>query len=308
MSAIARRVDVTLARTLPCDLGYGRRDRVASALDTPCEHTMWTAARLVVDRAASSAARRANGRAPLVLLLLVLVGCEARPILLWHNVGEPVDPPRWVTRESFEAQLDLILGEGFTPMTATELDAIELDGQPGPPHPIVLTFDDGYANFYRHAYPALRARGLPATMFLIAARVGEDEASRVRDERGDFLIWPEVRAMQADGIDFQSHSVSHRNLKHLSDDEVRAELQESRRQLEAGLGRPVTVLAYPFGGNSPHTQALVEDAGYRSAHSVMAGMGGDFARLRTSVGQRTSLDDLRAALRGSWFGETSDLR
>ena len=201
-----------------------------------------------------------------------------------------------------------ILAEGFTPIAATELDAIELDGQPGPPRPIVLTFDAGYANFYRHAYPALRARGLPATMFLIAARVGEDEASRVRDERGDFLTWPEVRAMQADGIDFQSHSVSHRNLKHLSDDEVRAELQESRRQLEAGLGRPVTVLAYPFGGNSPHTQALVEDAGYRSAHSVMAGMGGDFARLRTSLGQRTSLDDLRAALRGSWFGETSDLR
>jgi peptidoglycan/xylan/chitin deacetylase (PgdA/CDA1 family) len=236
------------------------------------------------------------------------VGCEARPILLWHSVGERVDPPRFVTREAFAAQLELVLAEGFTPVDAPTLDAIEDGRVPGPPRPIVLTFDDGYENFYLHAYPELRARGLAATMFLISDRVADTAEGRFVDARARYLVWPEVREMAAAGIDFQSHSVTHRNLKHLSDEELTRELVDSRAALERGLGRPVTVLAYPFGGNSPHTQDVVAAAGYVSAHSVLAGLGGQYARLRTSIGGWTTTDGLRAALRGSWFAEASELR
>lgn len=241
-------------------------------------------------------------------LAALAVGCEARPILLWHSVGERVDHPRWVSREAFAAQLDLVLDEGFTPVDAPTLDAIEDGRVPGPPQPIVLTFDDGYENFYLHAFPELRARGLPATMFLISDRVADAAEARFADDRARYLVWPEIREMAEAGVDFQSHSATHRNLKHLPDDELRRELVDSRAALERGLGRPVTVLAYPFGGNSPHTQDVVAAAGYASAHSVLAGLGGRFGRLRTSVGGWTTTEGLRAALRGSWFAEASELR
>lgn len=247
-------------------------------------------------------------RGLLLALALASAGCESVPILLWHNVGEPVDPPRWVTDANFGAQLDWILLEGYTPITARELDRIEQGEAPRPVRPIVLTFDDGYENFYTHTFPALDSRGMRATLFLISSRVGEDSAHRFQDERSSYVIWPEVKQMQAAGVDVESHSVTHRNMKELNDQEARAELVDSRRDLEAHLGEPVTVFAYPGGGNAPHTHDLVAAAGYRSAHSVLAGLDGQYARLRASVHQDTSLSDLRRMVGGTWWGESAGVR
>lgn len=239
---------------------------------------------------------------------LGLSACEARPILLYHSVGEPVDPPRWVRSDAFGEQLDWLVAEGYTPITASELDRIELDGAPGPARPIVLTFDDGYQNFYQHAFPALAARGLRATVFLISSRVGADAERRYRDERAAYVVRSEVREMEAQGIEFQSHSVSHRNLKTLSDAEALSELTASREELQRFVHRPITVFAYPFGGNEPHTHELVQAAGYRSAHSVSAGLDGAYARLRGSVHLDTSVADLARLVGGTWWGEASGAR
>lgn len=255
-------------------------------------------------RPASSMALHGLG----LLGLLGLLGCESRPILLYHSVGEAVDAPRWVRDEAFAAQLDWLVEEGYTPITASELDRIELDGAPGPARPILLTFDDGYQNFYEHAFPALAARGLRATMFLISGRVGADPGTRFRDERAAYLVQSEVREMEAAGIEFQSHSVSHRNLKTLSDPEALAELTASREALLGFLHHPVTVFAYPFGGNEPHTHELVRAAGYRSAHSVSAGLDGAYARLRGSVHLETSVADFARLVGGTWWGEASGAR
>lgn len=240
--------------------------------------------------------------------LLSLAGCEGRPILLYHSVGEPVDPPRWVKSDAFAQQLDWLVSEGYTPITAAELDRIELDGAPAPARPILLTFDDGYQNFYEHAFPALAARGLRATVFLISGRVGADPAHRYRDERAAYVVQSEVREMEAAGIEFQSHSVSHRNLKTLSDAEALSELTASKEELLRFLHHPVTVFAYPFGGNEPHTHELVRAAGYRSAHSVSAGLDGPYARLRGSVHLETSAQDLARLVGGTWWGEASGAR
>jgi len=240
----------------------------------------------------------------LATLALACAACEpAIPILLWHHVGAPIDPPRFVAQDVFEQQIDRLLAEGYTPITASELDAIEAGNRASPPRPVALTFDDGYVDFQEHAWPVLEARGMSATLFVIAARTAT--ATRFIDAQGPYLLWPELRAMRSEGLEIQSHTVTHRNLKALEEEDVLRELRDSRAQIEAGTGARVTVVAYPFGGNSPHTQALTAEAGYTSAHSVIAGLDERFARLRISVHASTTPDDIARALEGSWWASSS---
>src|SRR5687767_15016886 len=104
-------------------------------------------------------------RAALGIFALALLGCESTPILLYHGIGEPYPEDKWVTVEAFRAQMELLAGEGYTAITASELDAIERGDAPSPSKPIVLTFDDGFLNFERNAVPVLRELGFRATLF-----------------------------------------------------------------------------------------------------------------------------------------------
>lgn len=234
-------------------------------------------------------------------------GCESTPVLLYHSVGEVHDPPRWVSSQAFRAQMQHLLDEGYTVLTAAEYEAIADGKAPRPRKPVVLTFDDGYANFYRSAFPVLQELGLRGTMFLISSRVRRDEGDRSRSPV-DFLIWPEVQEMAAYGIDFESHSVTHPHLRGLPAARVREEVVQSRAELEAELGRPVTIFAYPNGSEDGSARHLVEAAGYSAAYSVSSGMNGRFDRQRISVHADMTLGQFADALGGTWWGEASGTR
>jgi len=78
-----------------------------------------------------------------------------------------------------------------------------------------------------------------------------------------YLNWNQVSAMQKAGVDFQSHSISHRILPKLDPETIDDELANSRRLLEPRLGSSVDAIAYPNGDSSPLVQSLAEKNGYQ---------------------------------------------
>ncbi len=234
--------------------------------------------------------------------------CESTPILLYHSVGEPIDPPRWVAKEALRAQLVGLLDEGFEPITASELDAIEDGVIPGPRQPLLVTFDDGYRNFYDQAFPVLRELGVRSTLFLISSRVEESAEQRSDAPAPQYVTWQEVEEMRGQGVEMQSHTRTHRRLRALSDDEIRAELWDSKRELEARLGAEVSVIAYPFGSASSRVERIAEEVGYQSGHGVEAGLGGRMARQRVSVHGEHETEDVSRSLDASWWGRASGVR
>jgi peptidoglycan/xylan/chitin deacetylase (PgdA/CDA1 family) len=145
-----------------------------------------------------------------------------------------------------------------------------MDGR-GRLHPgaIALTFDDGYGSVYRHAFPILRQHGLPATVFLVA---GTFEGAQVELPEGKpTMTGDQVLEMQDAGVRFESHGRSHLVLTALSDDECMADLRSSRESLEALLGRPVTMLAYPGGFHDARIRRIAGQAGYSHAFGTSRG-------------------------------------
>lgn len=236
-----------------------------------------------------------------------LTGCESTPILLYHSVGEEYPDDRWVSQHQLREQLELLLEQGYTVLTASELDAIELRGAPRPPQPIVLTFDDGYENFLLHALPVLEELNVGATLFVPTDRIGASAEERV-SLGARYLVWPELLGLEAEGVDIQSHSSSHPRMRDLADAEALEELAGSKRILERELGHEVTVFAYPFGSVSPRLEDLAEEAGYESAHSVGAGLNGRYARQRISIHAGVDLETFQRMIRGTWWGESSGAR
>ena len=196
------------------------------------------------------------------------------PILTYHRVGEPKgDHVPTVTPEAFEAQLHFLARHRYAVWDLPDLIAPLEKGEPIGRRSTAITFDDGYEETYRLAAPLLRRYGFRATVFVTPNDVG----------RPGFMTWDQVRSSAQDGLTIGSHTLHHTYLPLAARAQIQEELHESRRRLEAEIGRPVALLSYPVGGYTEEVQAIARQSGYRAAFTTNRGvkrLGYDFFALR----------------------------
>lgn len=176
-----------------------------------------------------------------------------------------------------------------------------------PERAVALTFDDGYASVVETAWPMLKERGLPATLFVVTGSLvgpmrfwwdeAETDPDRIRLATPD-----ELREAAGQGLDLGSHSVTHPWLPGLEPALLDQELRESRDRLEDLLGRPVRSLAYPTGGWSDRVREAASRAGYTTGVTVDRGL--NTARTHPLELRRSfvpaSVADLRLILDGAY--------
>jgi peptidoglycan/xylan/chitin deacetylase (PgdA/CDA1 family) len=190
------------------------------------------------------------------------------PILTYHRIGpEPRGPAitdaLTVPTADFAAQMHWLRYAGFTAVTQLQLlNALEYRA-PLPRRPIVITFDDGYRDVLWNAAPILHRLRMPATAYVITARISGADPS--------FLTWRELRQLERYGVAIGSHTEHHVELTHVPPDLAFAELVGSRQVLERRLGRPVRWLSYPAGAVDPQVVRLARRAGYELAVTTRAG-------------------------------------
>lgn len=190
------------------------------------------------------------------------------PILTYHYIGNnpnPLDKIRdnlSVSPNEFEVQMKYIAENGFN---TTSLDTMyaSLEGKATlPAKSIILTFDDGYIDFYVNAFPILRRFNLHATAFIPTALINQ----------GYYMSWDQIKEIDATGlISFQAHTVYHPDLTSLNTGQAMGEISTSKRVLEQQLGKPVNFLAYPYGVSNLTTWQLVKQAGFMGAVGTWTG-------------------------------------
>jgi peptidoglycan/xylan/chitin deacetylase (PgdA/CDA1 family) len=191
------------------------------------------------------------------------------PVLMYHYVnphgGQSADPfarDLTVSPALFESQLRYLNRAGFRSVGIADL-ASYLQGHGAmPPKPVILTFDDGYGDHFKHAFPLLKRHGFSGTFFIITGLVGH----------GGYLTWSHLREMADAGMEVGSHTVSHPDLAHLDARAQERELAESREALETELGRSARVLSYPSGAYDPQVAAAASRAGYVAAVTTKHGV------------------------------------
>jgi peptidoglycan/xylan/chitin deacetylase (PgdA/CDA1 family) len=180
--------------------------------------------------------------------------------LTFHGIGDPgrpLDPGEdavWVGRRPFVAMLDAAAGRSE----------------------VRITFDDGNASDLEHALPALRRRGLRATFFVVAGRLGAP----------GFLDASGVAALAGAGMTIGCHGMRHRPWRRLDEPALREELVDARRVLEDVVGRPVTAAACPFGAYDRRALGALRRYGYTRVYTSDRGAANadDWLQARTTVG------------------------
>jgi peptidoglycan/xylan/chitin deacetylase (PgdA/CDA1 family)/glycosyltransferase involved in cell wall biosynthesis len=213
------------------------------------------------------------------------------PVVMYHRIVE--QPPvgsrhgTWVTSERLRAQLDSLARRRFATITFADYAAYLAGEKPLPKRPIILTFDDGYADNYTLALPLLREHGMRAVVFLIGdARITTNVWDAADAEPTlPLLDQPQIREMAQQGIEFGSHTRSHARLAGLAADRLRAEVAGSKRAIEerVGGGAPVLSLCYPYGAVDAEAKAAVAEAGYAFGVASDSGplkIGGDLYEIR----------------------------
>jgi peptidoglycan/xylan/chitin deacetylase (PgdA/CDA1 family) len=198
-----------------------------------------------------------------------------------------------VTPADFAAQMDWLARNNYHTITTEDLYAY-LKGMRGlPSRPVILTFDDGYADFYTTALPILRSHDFTAVAYVVSSFVGQP----------GYMTATQVREADRSGMEIGSHSVTHPDLARMPIGAVRQQLSGSKDYLERLLGHPVMSFCYPSGRVNAMVAAEVGNAGYHDATTTRFGFWHTLAdryiwtRLRVSGGE--PIDQFAAAVKGA---------
>jgi peptidoglycan/xylan/chitin deacetylase (PgdA/CDA1 family) len=245
------------------------------------------------------------------------------PVLLYHSIAAdaPEEHRGWVTRpEVFVEHMDYLHDQGYQALTVTEYAALLSEPEfEASDKTVVITFDDGFADFVDHALPVLTRHSLCATLYVVTGCIGSTSSWLEGVGEGDrpMMGWDDLEALAPAGIEVGAHTHSHPQLDIINRSTAWDEISRSRAELEDRLGREIVSFAYPFGFHGPRVRALVERAGFRSACAVKDALSrpGDdpLAIARVIVPGDTTVASLAELLEGrgrpvAWRGERTSTR
>ena len=194
-------------------------------------------------------------------------------VLCYHRFEDRPRDSLAVNPGEFEKQMGALKEHGFTVIPMQDFLAWRRGEKSIADKSCVITIDDGYRSGYDVAWPILKKHSYPFTMFIYTNYVkGQPNAG------GQSLSWEELEEMRDAGVDIQSHTVSHTNLrmkkgKYQSayptyEEWLRHEMVDSKKMLEQRLGISVNCLAYPYGNQNEEIRKIAMDAGYEVAFTV----------------------------------------
>ena len=177
------------------------------------------------------------------------------PVLAYHSVSS-ASAKAAIDRAAFVEQMKWLACHGWTAISAQRAAR-----QPLPKRPVVLTFDDGYADFSETVTPILAQLGFTATVFIIPGFI--DERKRYLSHR--LMDWDAVCEVSKQGMEVGSHTCSHFLLLNAGR-EAANEIGASKWRIEDKLGREIDSFAYPKGLYVDGVKKLVAMAGYQRAY------------------------------------------
>ena len=223
-------------------------------------------------------------------------------LLIYHRVGGGSLDELDVTVDQFRTQADLLAEQ---PVVALDRAVAALD-EGDEDHRVVLTFDDGFRDVYDHAWPLLRERRLPFTIYLTTAYVGgvmHWEGSTARDRDAPALTWDQLREMVDSGLcTVANHTHTHARPELLDT----GELDRCSELIHQNLGRPPEHFAYTWGVPVHRLERELSQR-FRSCATGRLGRnrpGADWMQLKRVPVRRTDpLAFFRAKLRGDLLPE-----
>ncbi|VVS95423.1 polysaccharide deacetylase family protein [Desulfoluna spongiiphila] len=208
----------------------------------------------------------------------VCAGGDSAVIFMYHRFGDARFPSTNIRMDQFKEHLAYLEENGFHVAPLDEVVASLKSGDKLPEKTVALTMDDAYASVYEHAWPLLKEKGWPFTVF-----VGTEGVDKGYN---DYMTWGQMRELKKAGVQFANHTATHPHMTEKAPEEteeqwlsrLKADVLKAQERLDEELGTCPRMLAYPYGEYNTKVADLVAELGFIAfgQHSGAAGSTTDF--------------------------------
>ena len=209
---------------------------------------------------------------------------SAAIVFMYHHFGENKYPSTNIKLKQFEKQLDYLKENNYNVWPLSKVLYYTENNFSIPSKTVSITIDDAYISIYKHAYPMLKSRGFPYTVFVNTNAIGSKSIN--------YMTWNHMREMKLYGAEFANHSSTHAYLMPQTSQtkaqwqmKIKNEIENAQNQLQKELGRNTNenpkLLSYPFGEYTLETAKYIESLGYMgiTQTSGVVSKNSDFKRI-----------------------------
>ncbi len=215
-------------------------------------------------------------------------------ILMYHHIATDTPDSTSVTPETFKKHIDYLSENGFSIWPLYKTLKHLTTAKPIPDKTVVLTFDDAYQSVYSEAFPLLKEKNWPFTVFVTSDYISNSSKN--------YMSWEQLKKIQQYGADIGNHTMSHPHMIRFQSNETEQqwhtrivkEIEQAQQFLEKMKVNPIKVLAYPYGEYNPKLKQLLHEMDYFALgqHSGVVGAFSDMQALpRYPVA--TGFDDMK---------------
>lgn len=210
---------------------------------------------------------------------LIMPDTAGIPVLVYHAIGSEEESRLsayiCVSADNFEMQMEYLVEQGYYFATLDEIVKYVKSEINLPQKTVAITFDDGFQNNYKYAFPILKKRNIRATVFINTSFIGrkisskdafwKKERPRKKNVLWQFLSWDEIREMSDNGINFESHTHTHANITTIKKSEIENEIKKSKDIVETKLNKTVRHFCYPYGAYNKTESAILQKLEFEAA-------------------------------------------
>ena len=200
----------------------------------------------------------------LFLLFVLLFHCNVNGlvILQYHHVSDKTPEATSISPHDFALQLAYLEESGFKVVSILALKKLLQAGKSPPDGAVVITFDDGYMSVFKNAYPALKERKWPFTVFVNTQPHDQNKPQ--------FMSWDQLREIAKNGATIANHTDSHLHLLRKREGESdkqwnqrRAkEIEFAEKRIKKEIGKSHRLFAYPYGEHDRAIRKYLKEKGY----------------------------------------------
>jgi peptidoglycan/xylan/chitin deacetylase (PgdA/CDA1 family) len=193
-----------------------------------------------------------------------LLGRRTR-VLLYHSISDNRDDPYAVTPQVFLEHMTWLRTHRYRVISHGQfLDSFKKGINQ--PRSVILTFDDGYADFFDVALPVLCKFGFPAIVFIPTGKNNQQSDWTLHHLQKPLMTLEQIQRVTQMGVQVGSHSASHVSLTDIDAETLKKELEDSLRYIKQLPSNTGLCLAYPYGRAGNREQSAAQKAGYDSAY------------------------------------------
>lgn len=186
-------------------------------------------------------------------------------VFMYHRFGDSRYPSTNVTLEQFEQHIKYIEDNDFVVWPLSKVVRYILEKKQFPTKVVSLSVDDAYITTYTNAYPLLKAKKFPFTVFV--------NTNAIDVESENYMSWEQMREMALNGAEFANHSLTHdymlpkinetkENWKKRFEGEVILAQKRLHVELGSSTNENPKLFSYPFGEYNQDMKEVLKELDY----------------------------------------------